>query len=174
MANNQEDTSQSWGKKVPFMKDAITTPRNWDNSISAIGKMKNKTHSTGWSTWSQRWRYLLKKKEPSTHYSVIKYYGCVSFSCSYIWSILDQGPRYSEVTFCYTTINVIDALFCSGLQVVMNSILKSMLPLFHITLLVFFMVTIYSIMALELFKCKMHKTCYYTGTGTVCFHALFW
>uniref|UniRef100_A0A3Q1AHG3 Voltage-dependent L-type calcium channel subunit alpha n=1 Tax=Amphiprion ocellaris TaxID=80972 RepID=A0A3Q1AHG3_AMPOC len=55
-----------------------------------------------------------------------------------------------------------------SLQVVMNSILKSMLPLFHITLLVFFMVTIYSIMALELFKCKMHKTCYYTGTGTVC------
>uniref|UniRef100_A0AAQ5YRG1 Voltage-dependent L-type calcium channel subunit alpha n=1 Tax=Amphiprion ocellaris TaxID=80972 RepID=A0AAQ5YRG1_AMPOC len=51
-----------------------------------------------------------------------------------------------------------------SLQVVMNSILKSMLPLFHITLLVFFMVTIYSIMALELFKCKMHKTCYYTGT----------
>ncbi|XP_049590546.1 dihydropyridine-sensitive L-type skeletal muscle calcium channel subunit alpha-1 isoform X5 [Syngnathus scovelli] len=54
-----------------------------------------------------------------------------------------------------------------SLQVVMNSILKSMLPLFHITLLVFFMVTIYSIMALELFKCKMHKTCYYTGTDIV-------
>ena len=47
----------------------------------------------------------------------------------------------------------------------MNSIMKSMLPLFHITLLVFFMVTIYSIMGLELFKCKMHKTCYYIGTS---------
>nr|XP_046235859.1 dihydropyridine-sensitive L-type skeletal muscle calcium channel subunit alpha-1-like isoform X3 [Scatophagus argus] len=54
-----------------------------------------------------------------------------------------------------------------SLQVVMNSILKSMLPLFHITLLVFFMVTIYSIMGLELFKCKMHKTCYYTGTNII-------
>ncbi|XP_028297265.1 dihydropyridine-sensitive L-type skeletal muscle calcium channel subunit alpha-1-like [Gouania willdenowi] len=54
-----------------------------------------------------------------------------------------------------------------SLQVVMNSILKSMLPLFHITLLVFFMVTIYSIMGLELFKCKMHKTCYYTGTDII-------
>lgn len=52
-----------------------------------------------------------------------------------------------------------------GLQVVMSSILKSMLPLFHISLLVFFMVTIYAIIGLELFKCKMHKTCYYTGTG---------
>ncbi|KAM7423429.1 hypothetical protein PAMA_011134 [Pampus argenteus] len=54
-----------------------------------------------------------------------------------------------------------------SLQVVMNSILKSMLPLFHITLLVLFMVTIYSIMGLELFKCKMHKTCYYTGTNII-------
>uniref|UniRef100_A0A8C5ACV1 Voltage-dependent L-type calcium channel subunit alpha n=1 Tax=Gadus morhua TaxID=8049 RepID=A0A8C5ACV1_GADMO len=54
-----------------------------------------------------------------------------------------------------------------SLQVVMNSIMKSMLPLFHITLLVFFMVTIYSIMGLELFKCKMHKTCYYTGTNII-------
>uniref|UniRef100_A0A674C6M5 Voltage-dependent L-type calcium channel subunit alpha n=1 Tax=Salmo trutta TaxID=8032 RepID=A0A674C6M5_SALTR len=51
-----------------------------------------------------------------------------------------------------------------SLQVVMNSILKSMLPLFHISLLVFFMVTIYAIVGLELFKCKMHKTCYYTAT----------
>uniref|UniRef100_A0A3Q2WCL3 Voltage-dependent L-type calcium channel subunit alpha n=1 Tax=Haplochromis burtoni TaxID=8153 RepID=A0A3Q2WCL3_HAPBU len=50
------------------------------------------------------------------------------------------------------------------LQVVMNSILKAMLPLLHIALLVFLLVTIYAIMGLELFKCKMHKTCYYKGT----------
>lgn len=61
-------------------------------------------------------------------------------------------------------------MFCfycslSGLQVVMNSILKAMLPLLHIALLVFLLVTIYAIMGLELFKCKMHKTCYYTGTS---------
>ncbi|KAI5607630.1 calcium channel, voltage-dependent, L type, alpha 1S subunit, a isoform X1, partial [Silurus asotus] len=55
----------------------------------------------------------------------------------------------------------------SGLQVVMSSILKSMLPLFHISLLVFFMVTIYAIIGLELFKCKMHKTCYYKGTDII-------
>uniref|UniRef100_A0AAY5K984 Voltage-dependent L-type calcium channel subunit alpha n=1 Tax=Esox lucius TaxID=8010 RepID=A0AAY5K984_ESOLU len=52
-----------------------------------------------------------------------------------------------------------------SLQVVMNSILKAMLPLLHIGLLVFFMVTIYAIVGLELFKCKMHKTCYWAGTG---------
>lgn len=50
----------------------------------------------------------------------------------------------------------------------MNSILKAMLPLLHIALLVFLLVTIYAIMGLELFKCKMHKTCYYTGTSA-CF-----
>uniref|UniRef100_A0A672NHM8 Voltage-dependent L-type calcium channel subunit alpha n=1 Tax=Sinocyclocheilus grahami TaxID=75366 RepID=A0A672NHM8_SINGR len=54
-----------------------------------------------------------------------------------------------------------------SLQVVMSSILKSMLPLFHISLLVFFMVTIYAIIGLELFKCKMHKTCYHVGTDII-------
>ncbi|KAG5274596.1 hypothetical protein AALO_G00138030 [Alosa alosa] len=54
-----------------------------------------------------------------------------------------------------------------SLQVVMSSILKSMLPMFHISLLVFFMVTIYAIAGLDLFKCKMHKTCYYTGTRII-------
>ncbi|KAL2104069.1 hypothetical protein ACEWY4_000937 [Coilia grayii] len=51
-----------------------------------------------------------------------------------------------------------------SLHVVMNSIIKAMLPLFHVALLVFLVVTIYAIMGLELFKCKMHKTCYYKGT----------
>lgn len=54
----------------------------------------------------------------------------------------------------------------------MNSVLKAMLPLFHVALLVFFMVTLYAIMGLELFKCKMHKTCYYEGTGKNKFHPL--
>ncbi|XP_017354897.1 voltage-dependent L-type calcium channel subunit alpha-1S isoform X1 [Cebus imitator] len=51
-----------------------------------------------------------------------------------------------------------------SLQVVLNSIFKAMLPLFHIALLVLFMVIIYAIIGLELFKGKMHKTCYFTGT----------
>jgi hypothetical protein len=53
----------------------------------------------------------------------------------------------------------------AGLQVVLNSIFKAMLPLFHIALLVLFMVIIYAIIGLELFKGKMHKTCYFIGTG---------
>ncbi|XP_019493541.1 PREDICTED: voltage-dependent L-type calcium channel subunit alpha-1S [Hipposideros armiger] len=54
-----------------------------------------------------------------------------------------------------------------SLQVVLNSIFKAMLPLFHIGLLVLFMVTIYAIIGLELFKGKMHKTCYFVGTDIV-------
>ncbi|XP_061239729.1 voltage-dependent L-type calcium channel subunit alpha-1S isoform X1 [Bos javanicus] len=54
-----------------------------------------------------------------------------------------------------------------SLQVVLNSIFKAMLPLFHIALLVLFMVVIYAIIGLELFKGKMHKTCYFIGTDIV-------
>uniref|UniRef100_A0A8D0L7R1 Voltage-dependent L-type calcium channel subunit alpha n=1 Tax=Sphenodon punctatus TaxID=8508 RepID=A0A8D0L7R1_SPHPU len=54
-----------------------------------------------------------------------------------------------------------------SLQVVLNSIIKAMLPLLHIALLVLFMIIIYAIVGQELFKGKMHKTCYYTGTDIV-------
>uniref|UniRef100_A0A663ME07 Voltage-dependent L-type calcium channel subunit alpha n=1 Tax=Athene cunicularia TaxID=194338 RepID=A0A663ME07_ATHCN len=51
-----------------------------------------------------------------------------------------------------------------SLQVVLNSIIKAMVPLLHIALLVLFMIIIYAIVGQELFKGKMHKTCYYLGT----------
>nr|XP_033774311.1 voltage-dependent L-type calcium channel subunit alpha-1S isoform X1 [Geotrypetes seraphini] len=54
-----------------------------------------------------------------------------------------------------------------SLQVVLNSIIKAMVPLLHIALLVLFMIIIYAIVGLELFKGKMHKTCYYIGTDVV-------
>lgn len=51
---------------------------------------------------------------------------------------------------------------------VLNSIVKATLPLIHIAVLVVFMLVIYAIMGQELFKGKMHKTCYYNGTGRGC------
>lgn len=48
----------------------------------------------------------------------------------------------------------------SGLQIVLNSIMKAMLPLLHIALLVGFVIIIYAIMGQELFKGKLHATCY--------------
>ncbi|CAF3954112.1 unnamed protein product [Rotaria sp. Silwood2] len=52
-----------------------------------------------------------------------------------------------------------------SLQIVLNSILRAMLPLLHIALLVLFVIIIYSIIGLELFCGKMHMTCYYNGTN---------
>ncbi|KAK7895355.1 hypothetical protein WMY93_020680 [Mugilogobius chulae] len=52
-----------------------------------------------------------------------------------------------------------------SLQVVLNSIIKAMVPLLHIALLVLFVIIIYAIIGLELFMGKMHKTCVYSHTG---------
>ncbi|XP_053317790.1 voltage-dependent L-type calcium channel subunit alpha-1C isoform X1 [Spea bombifrons] len=52
-----------------------------------------------------------------------------------------------------------------SLQVVLNSIIKAMVPLLHIALLVLFVIIIYAIIGLELFMGKMHKTCYYLANG---------
>uniref|UniRef100_A0A8C2ZF46 Voltage-dependent L-type calcium channel subunit alpha n=1 Tax=Cyclopterus lumpus TaxID=8103 RepID=A0A8C2ZF46_CYCLU len=47
-----------------------------------------------------------------------------------------------------------------SLQVVLNSIIKAMVPLLHIALLVLFVIIIYAIIGLELFIGKMHATCF--------------
>ncbi|TSL97240.1 Voltage-dependent L-type calcium channel subunit alpha-1D [Bagarius yarrelli] len=54
-----------------------------------------------------------------------------------------------------------------SLQVVLNSIIKAMVPLLHIALLVLFVIIIYAIIGLELFIGKMHATCYMNGTRTL-------
>ncbi|KAL3975034.1 hypothetical protein ACER0C_023660 [Sarotherodon galilaeus] len=51
-----------------------------------------------------------------------------------------------------------------SLQIVLNSIMKAMVPLLHIALLVLFVIIIYAIIGLELFIGRMHRTCYYKGT----------
>ncbi|XP_074055285.1 voltage-dependent L-type calcium channel subunit alpha-1D isoform X6 [Macrotis lagotis] len=51
-----------------------------------------------------------------------------------------------------------------SLQVVLNSIIKAMVPLLHIALLVLFVIIIYAIIGLELFIGKMHKSCFFTDT----------
>ncbi|XP_069795814.1 voltage-dependent L-type calcium channel subunit alpha-1D-like isoform X3 [Narcine bancroftii] len=54
-----------------------------------------------------------------------------------------------------------------SLQVVLNSIIKAMVPLLHIALLVLFVIIIYAIIGLELFIGKMHKTCYFMNTDII-------
>lgn len=48
---------------------------------------------------------------------------------------------------------------------VLNSILRAMVPLLHIALLVIFVIIIYAIIGLELFSGKLHTTCYDPFTG---------
>uniref|UniRef100_A0A8C8HES8 Voltage-dependent L-type calcium channel subunit alpha n=1 Tax=Oncorhynchus tshawytscha TaxID=74940 RepID=A0A8C8HES8_ONCTS len=52
-----------------------------------------------------------------------------------------------------------------SLQVVLNSIIKAMVPLLHIALLVLFVIIIYAIIGLELFIGKMHATCFFPSTA---------
>ncbi|XP_062850682.1 voltage-dependent L-type calcium channel subunit alpha-1C isoform X2 [Trichomycterus rosablanca] len=52
-----------------------------------------------------------------------------------------------------------------SLQVVLNSIIKAMVPLLHIALLVLFVIIIYAIIGLELFMGKMHRTCFLFRDG---------
>ncbi|XP_033105567.1 voltage-dependent L-type calcium channel subunit alpha-1D-like [Anneissia japonica] len=47
-----------------------------------------------------------------------------------------------------------------SLQVVLNAILRAMVPLLHIALLVIFVIIIYAIIGLELFMGKLHTACY--------------
>lgn len=52
-----------------------------------------------------------------------------------------------------------------ALQVVMNSIMMAMIPLFHIALLVLFVIAIYAIIGLEMFEGQLHQTCFHNITG---------
>lgn len=66
-----------------------------------------------------------------------------------------QFPTLFEKHIAFT-----NAILFVGLQVVLNSILRAMVPLLHIALLVIFVIIIYAIIGLELFSGKMHTTCY--------------
>jgi hypothetical protein len=69
--------------------------------------------------------------------------------------------KYRNVIYFIPNVTV----FISGLQVVLNSILRAMVPLLHIALLVLFVIIIYAIIGLELFSGKLHETCYDNVTG---------
>jgi voltage-dependent calcium channel L type alpha-1D len=58
--------------------------------------------------------------------------------------------------------------FLSGspsLQVVLNSIIRAMMPLLHIGMLVLFVIILYSIIGLEFLSGKLHYACYNNITG---------
>ena len=66
----------------------------------------------------------------------------------------------ARVCVCACMCACVRVCWLAGLQVVLNSIIKAMVPLLHIALLVLFVIIIYAIIGLELFIGKMHATCY--------------
>lgn len=60
-----------------------------------------------------------------------------------------------------------------GLQVVLKSIMKAMIPLLQIGLLLFFAILIFAIIGLEFYMGKFHTTCFEEGTGRSEHHNIF-
>lgn len=56
-------------------------------------------------------------------------------------------------------------LFPPGLQVVLKSIMKAMIPLLQIGLLLFFAILMFAIIGLEFYMGKFHTTCFDEITG---------
>lgn len=52
-----------------------------------------------------------------------------------------------------------------GLQVVLKSIMKAMVPLLQIGLLLFFAIVMFAIIGVEFYMGKFHTTCFKIGTG---------
>ena len=57
------------------------------------------------------------------------------------------------------------SLSITGLQVVMKSIARAMIPLLQILFLILFVIVIYAIVGLELLRGKFRNTCYNLTTG---------
>lgn len=53
----------------------------------------------------------------------------------------------------------------SGLQVVLKSIMKAMVPLLQIGLLLFFAILMFAIIGLDFYMGKFHRTCFKIDTG---------
>ena len=76
-----------------------------------------------------------------------------------------RGQQSSQSGLCPHS-HITDLSLPSGLQIVINAILMAMIPLFHIALLVLFVIIIYAIIGLEMFSGIFHKACFDVMTGT--------
>ena len=82
--------------------------------------------------------------------------------------MLDTSSAETKTSFDFKSLRAIRVIrplkLVNGvpsLQVVLNAILRAMIPLFHIGLLVIFVIILYAIIGLELFCGAMHSRCEY-------------
>lgn len=57
--------------------------------------------------------------------------------------------------------------FLLGLQIVLKSIMKAMVPLLQIGLLLFFAILMFAIIGLEFYSGKLHRACFMNNSGRV-------
>lgn len=113
--------------------------------------------------------------------------GCVrcesiaSISCAPTTAFGFWSPKYvfptKSIIFqihLKSQIDSVRSLIHAGLQVVLNSILRAMVPLLHIALLVLFVIIIYAIIGLELYSGKLHSTCYENGSEYNSYSVFVW
>lgn len=62
--------------------------------------------------------------------------------------------------------------FLPGLQIVLKSIMKAMVPLLQIGLLLFFAILMFAIIGLEFYSGKLHRACFTNNSGRVIFSYL--
>lgn len=91
------------------------------------------------------------------------------YSALYSWDgPVEIVPFMWKKFLCSEKLMLYPKRFCLiGLHIVLNSIMKAMVPLLHIALLVLFVIIIYAIIGLELFIGRMHKTCFIIDSGQV-------
>ena len=73
--------------------------------------------------------------------------------------ILHHGTQSGAVLLVPCTLSKMTYRIFSGLQVVLKSIMKAMVPLLHIAVLLLFFIVVCSIVGLELYIGTFHKTC---------------
>lgn len=57
--------------------------------------------------------------------------------------------------------------FLAGLQIVLKSIMKAMVPLLQIGLLLFFAILMFAIIGLEFYSGKLHRACFMNNSGVL-------
>ncbi len=74
------------------------------------------------------------------------------------------AAKKTKITKTFDNVKML-VLFLPGLQVVLKSIMKAMIPLLQIGLLLFFAILMFAIIGLEFYMGKFHTTCFDTITG---------
>lgn len=69
--------------------------------------------------------------------------------------VLSEGSAYCSLSFP------------PGLQIVLKSIMKAMVPLLQIGLLLFFAILMFAIIGLEFYSGKLHRACFMNNSGRV-------